>query len=115
MIITKENIEKIREVFNLKDNDISLLNALLDDVDTFNRFPLILYPIAIGIQDWHIDCDEYPDHYGDYSIYIKCGEEKYEPISSELDLRGLDEGLCVLCSYFFDTGEILSDIKNDKE
>lgn len=110
MKITRENLYEVQLKFRLSESDTSLLKALLDDVDEFNNNKNRLFPIFIGIQDWHDDCDEYPDEYGTFAIYIEYGD-MIENISDRLTLRALDDNMCTLCCYFSDSVEMLERIK----
>ena len=80
MIVTRNNIEKVKE------KELDLLNALLTDIEEFNtKFPI---KIELHWQDWH---DDEFDYYGTYKLF---GND--DSLTLEMDIHELDS---VLCAY----------------
>lgn len=95
MKITKENIKEI-----IPKNDWVLLEALLLDIESINRYGN--KKLFIDWQDFH---DEYscertdpcPDYYGYYTVRVEGSE--WDSIGLPMSIEGLDSALCTLCEY----------------
>ena len=95
MIVTENNIKDIP----ISDQDKSLLNALLQDVDEINHKSK--KKIYIDWQDFHNEyspewTDPCPDFYGFYTIRRESDDDL---IGVEMTIDTLDYSLCMLCDY----------------
>ena len=101
MKITKDNLKDIFIIKNTKD--ITLLYALLDDINEINDKLTSDKQLYIDIQDYH---DEYspertdpcPDYYGYYRLY--CEKDPYNHIGPEMTIEDLDNALFLLSEFF---------------
>lgn len=100
MKITKDNLKDIFIIKNTKD--ITLLYALLDDINEINDKLTSDKQLYIDIQDYH---DEYspertdpcPDYYGYYSI--RTENEPYEIIGDYYDINDLDNAILIINNF----------------
>ena len=100
MKITKDNLKDIFIIKNTKD--VTLLYALLDDINEINDKLTTDKHLYIDIQDYH---DEYspertdpcPDYYGYYTI--RSEKKPSEIIGDYYDINDLDNAILIINNF----------------